>query len=143
MPELPEAETIVRGIRPAAVGRRVRELEVVHADVLLAPPARLRQGLLGRRITGVGRRAKNVLLELDDDSVVWINLGMTGGVLPLPRPRRDRPARERYGDAATHPAVVFRLERGLDLVFDDSRRFGTVQQLDAAASAARSATCGP
>jgi formamidopyrimidine-DNA glycosylase len=143
VPELPEAETIVRGIRPAAVGRRIRELEVVHADVLLAPPARLREGLLGRRITGVGRRAKNVLLELDDESVVWINLGMTGGVLPLPRPRRERPARERYEDAATHPAVIFRLERGLDLVFDDSRRFGTVQHLDRAASTARSATFGP
>jgi formamidopyrimidine-DNA glycosylase len=143
VPELPEAETIVRGIRPAAVGRRIEDVEVVHADVLLAPPARLRRGLVGRRIEGVGRRAKNVLLELDDASVVWINLGMTGGMLPLPRPRGARPARARYGAAATHPAVVLRLERALDLVFDDSRRFGTVQHLDAAASAARSATFGP
>jgi formamidopyrimidine-DNA glycosylase len=143
VPELPEAETIVRGIRRAAVGRRIQDIEVVHADVLLAPPARLRKGLIGRRIAGVGRRAKNVLLELDDGSVVWINLGMTGGVLPLPRPRRARPARERYGDAATHPAVVLRLDRALDLVFDDSRRFGTVQHLDAAASEARSTAFGP
>jgi formamidopyrimidine-DNA glycosylase len=143
VPELPEAETIVRGIRPAAVGRRIEDVEVVHADVLLAPAARLRRGLVGRRITGVARRAKNVLLELDDGSVVWINLGMTGGVLPLRRPRSARPPRARYGEAATHPAVVLRLERALDLVFDDSRRFGTVQHLDAAASEARSATFGP
>ena len=143
MPELPEAETIVRGIRPAVSGRRIEKVEVVHADVLRAPSARLRKGLAGRTIAGVGRRAKNVLLELDDGSVVWINLGMTGGVLPLPRPRTAAPARERYGDAATHPAVIFRLDRALDLVFDDSRRFGTVEHFSAPASSARSATFGP
>ncbi|MSR35767.1 MAG: bifunctional DNA-formamidopyrimidine glycosylase/DNA-(apurinic or apyrimidinic site) lyase [Gemmatimonadetes bacterium] len=143
MPELPEAETIVRGLRPAAVGRRIDEVEVVHADVLIAPAARLRKTAAGRRITGVARRAKNVLLELDDGSVIWINLGMTGAVLPLPRPRGAANARTRYADAATHPTVIFRLDRGLDLVFDDSRRFGTVQHLDQAASAARSATFGP
>ena len=143
MPELPEAETIVRGLRPAATGRRIEEVELVHTDVLVTPAARLKRGLAGRRITGVGRRAKNVLLELDDDSVVWINLGMTGAVLPLRRPRRAAPARSRYGDAATHPTVVFRLDQGVDLVFDDARRFGTVQHLDRSASAARSATFGP
>lgn len=143
MPELPEAETIVRGLRPAATGRRVEAVEVVHADVLLTPAPRLQRGLRGLRITAVERRAKNVLLVLDDESVVWINLGMTGAVLPLRRPRRTAPARERYGAAATHPTVVFRLDRGVDLVFDDARRFGTVQHLDRAASAARSATFGP
>jgi formamidopyrimidine-DNA glycosylase len=143
VPELPEAETIVRGIRPVVSGRRVRGVEVVHADVLIGTPARLRRAVTGRTITGVGRRAKNVLLELDDGGVVWINLGMTGGVLPLPRPRGARPARARYGSAAAHPAVVFELDHGVDLVFDDSRRFGTVQALDAASSAARAATFGP
>lgn len=143
MPELPEAETIVRGIRPAASGRRIEEVEVVHPDVLCTPPPRLRKALVGRTIVGVGRRAKNVLLELDDAAVVWINLGMTGGVLPLPRPSGTRPARERYGAVATHPAVVFRLDRETDLVFDDSRRFGTVERLDAASSRARSETFGP
>jgi formamidopyrimidine-DNA glycosylase len=116
--------------------------------VLPDSPARLRRAVVGRTITGVGRRAKNVLVELDDGAVVWINLGMTGGVLPLPRPDSDargraRPARQRYGSAATHPAVIFALDHGLDLVFDDSRRFGTVQALDAAASAARSDNFGP
>ena len=143
MPELPEAETIVRGLRRSVSDRRIQDVEIVHADVLRTPPARLRRALWGRRIAGVERRAKNVLLELDDDSVVWINLGMTGGMLTLPRPRRTRPARQRYGAAATYPAVIFRLDHTLDMVFDDSRRFGTVEHLAAAASAARSATFGP
>lgn len=143
MPELPEAETIVRGIRPAVTGRRIEEVEVVHADVLSVSPARLRKGLIGRRITGVDRRAKNVLIRLDDGSVVWINLGMTGGIAPLPRPTEGLPARARYGEAATHPAVILHLDHAKDLVFDDSRRFGTVEHLDAAASEARSGTFGP
>jgi len=142
VPELPEAETIVRGIRPAITGRRIADVEVVHADVIKGAPARLRRAVAERTVTGVGRRAKNVLIELDDGAVVWINLGMTGGVLPLPRARRTRPAQLRYGDAATHPAVIFELAGGVDLVFDDSRRFGTVEALDAAGSAARSATFG-
>jgi formamidopyrimidine-DNA glycosylase len=143
VPELPEAETIVRGLRPVATGRRIEDVEIVHADVLVTPAPRLKRALKGRRITGVGRRAKNVLIELDDESVVWINLGMTGAVLPLRRPRRPAPPRERYGDAATHPTVVFGLDRGVDLVFDDARRFGTVQHVDREGSAARSATFGP
>jgi formamidopyrimidine-DNA glycosylase len=68
---------------------------------------------------------------------------MTGGVLPLQRPRRPAPPRTRYGEVATHPTVVLRLDGGTDLVFDDSRRFGTVQHLGRAASHARSATFGP
>jgi formamidopyrimidine-DNA glycosylase len=143
MPELPEAETIVRGIRSAVSGRRIEDVEVLHRDVLVATPTRLRRGLAGRRIAGAGRRAKNVLLEMDDGSVVWINLGMTGGVLSLPRPPRTSPARARYGPVATHPAVVFLLGDGTDLVFDDSRRFGTIQHLDPPASEARSRAFGP
>lgn len=143
MPELPEAETIVRGIRPTAVGRRIDAVEIVHRDVLLTPARRLARGLSGRRIAGVGRRAKNILIRLDDDSVIWINLGMTGAVLPLRRPSGSAPARRRYGAAATHPTVVFGLDDGVDLVFDDSRRFGTVQHLDREASAEHSAMFGP
>ena len=143
MPELPEAETIVRGIRPAVSGRSIEDVEVVHPDVLAVPPARLRKGLVGRHIEGVGRRAKNVLIQLEDRSVIWINLGMTGGILALPRPTSRRPAKERYGEMATHPTVVFLLDGRTDLVFDDSRRFGTVEHLSPAASEARSDTFGP
>lgn len=143
MPELPEAETIARGIRPLVSGRRIQDVEIVHADVVTGAPARLSRSVAGRRIATVGRRAKNVLLELDGGSVVWMNLGMTGGVLALPRPRSGEHARVRYGARATHPAVVFRLERGIDLVYDDSRRFGRIQVLTPAQSADRAARFGP
>ncbi|HSG47679.1 MAG TPA: bifunctional DNA-formamidopyrimidine glycosylase/DNA-(apurinic or apyrimidinic site) lyase, partial [Longimicrobiales bacterium] len=137
MPELPEAETLVRGLRPLLPGRTVRKTRVHHADVLRVPPAAFRRGMAGRRITAVGRRAKNVVLTLDGgDAFLVVNLGMTGGLVPLGFPdlRPPRP---------THPAVAFTLDGGHGLVFDDTRRFGCVELLDAATWAGRSARLGP
>ncbi len=136
MPELPEAETIVRGLRPAIVGRTIRSTEVVHADVLREPKRRFADKVRGRRIVGVDRRGKNVLIELDADVFVAINLGMTGRLLPFPgrTPSRLRPH---------HPAVRLRFDSGGVLVFDDTRRFGTVECLSAAEWRERSGRMGP
>ena len=81
LPELPEAETIVRGLRSAVVGRRIVRIEVPHPDVLRQPRHRFSDGVRGRGIVAVERRAKNVLLRLDDRAVVAVNLGMTGRFL--------------------------------------------------------------
>lgn len=134
MPELPEAETIVRGLRPSIVGRTIRGVEVVHADVLRQPTRRFAKEVRGRTIQGVGRRGKNVLVELDADRVIVVNLGMTGRLIPVA---------ERGGREWTHPAVRFRLEGGGALVFDDTRRFGTVECLTREAWDVRSARMGP
>jgi formamidopyrimidine-DNA glycosylase len=128
MPELPEAETIVRGLRPGVVGRTIREIEVMHADVLREPERRFASKVRGRRIVAVGRRGKNVLLQLDAERLVAVNLGMTGRLLPTP---------------AGHPAVRFRFDEGECLVFDDTRRFGTVECLDSAEWQTRSDRMGP
>jgi len=137
MPELPEAETLVRGLRPLLPGRTVRRTRVHHADVLRVPAAAFRAGMVGRRITGVGRRAKNVVLTLDDgDAFLVVNLGMTGGLVPRGFPDVNPPP-------PTHPALAFTLDAGRSLVFDDTRRFGCVELLDAAAWAERSARMGP
>jgi formamidopyrimidine-DNA glycosylase len=136
VPELPEAETIVRGLRPAIVGERVRRIDVPRPDVLREPKARFARKLRGRTLTGVERRGKNVLITLDDGSLVAVNLGMTGRLLPYPAPPRGR---ARPG----HPAVRFGFAGGGVLVFDDTRRFGTVECLDADAWAVRSARMGP
>ena len=136
MPELPEAETIVRGLRPAVVGRSVRRVDVVHDDVLRQPRRRFADAVRGASFASVERRGKNVLLVTDRDRVVAVNLGMTGSLLPFSAPPRGR-ARP------THPAVVFRLDPGGVLYFDDTRRFGTVECLSADAWAERSARMGP
>lgn len=136
MPELPEAETIVRGLRRTVVGERIRAVGVPHPDVLRASPRAFGTRVRGCRIIGIGRRGKNVLISLEEGPVIAVNLGMTGALLPFPRPPRG-------SSAPTHPAVRFLFESGGVLIFDDQRRFGTMEVLDADAWAERQAHLGP
>lgn len=136
MPELPEAETIVRGLRSTVVGSRIAEVDVIHRDVLRAPLRTVRARLRGRLIRGVGRRGKNVLVLLDDGGVLAVNLGMTGCLLPFPSTPRGsaRP---------THPTVRLRFAGGGLLVFHDPRRFGTFEALTRGEWAERDRRMGP
>jgi formamidopyrimidine-DNA glycosylase len=136
VPELPEAETIVRGLRGTVVGARIAGVDVLHADVLRVSPRHLRSRLRGRTIRGIGRRGKNVLLLLDDGGVMAVNLGMTGGLLSFPRAPRG-------AERPTHPAVRLRFEGGGVLVFDDQRRFGTFEALAPSEWEARDRRMGP
>jgi formamidopyrimidine-DNA glycosylase len=136
MPELPEAETLARGLRPLLPGRTIRHVRVHHADVLRTSPARFRAAVRGRTIEAVDRRAKNVLLRLDDGGVLLVNLGMTGWLATRGLAPRDPPR-------PTHPALTFQLDPGGALVFDDVRRFGCVERLDAAGWRARESRFGP
>jgi formamidopyrimidine-DNA glycosylase len=136
VPELPEAETIVRGLRPHVVGRTVRQIEVLHPDVLRVPVAAFTHAVSDRSIEAVERRGKNVVMPLSGGRVLAVNLGMTGKLLPFTSaPSPDR--------APTHPAVRFVLDDGRVLVFDDTRRFGTVECLEASEWRARSDRMGP
>ncbi|MGD2045782.1 MAG: bifunctional DNA-formamidopyrimidine glycosylase/DNA-(apurinic or apyrimidinic site) lyase [Gemmatimonadota bacterium] len=136
MPELPEAETIVRGLRPALVGRAITATDVVHADVLREPAGRFTRDVAEREILEVDRRGKNVVMRLSGDRVLAVNLGMTGRLLP---------SAGNGGDpmSSTHPAVVFELDDGERLVFDDTRRFGTVECLPGGVWLERSERMGP
>ncbi len=122
MPELPEAETIVRGLAGRLPGRTITGVHVKHADVLagLSAPA-FGRALRGRRIEGVERRAKKVVLRLDDGRRLVVNLGMTGGLVLSRSPRAAE---------ATHVAVQLDLDDGESLLYDDSRRFGRLELLD-------------
>jgi formamidopyrimidine-DNA glycosylase len=136
MPELPEAETIVRGLRPSIVGRTIRSTEVLRQDVLRESARRFGGKVKDRRIVEVGRRGKNVLLRLDAERLVAVNLGMTGRLLPTT-------GRENGSVGSRHPAVRFSLDDGETLVFDDTRRFGTVECLDMEEWQTRSERMGP
>lgn len=136
MPELPEAETLVRGLRPALVGRRIRHARIHHADVLRQPPSRFRDAVRGRTVLALERRAKNVLVRLSGDRVLAVNLGMTGWLAPVGVPGRDPPR-------PTHAAVTFVLEGPGSLVFDDMRRFGSVECLDGPTWRERDRRFGP
>lgn len=138
MPELPEAETIARGLNQVLPGKVVRRTEVVRQDVLAAPAAVFAVALRGNRVRSAGRRGKNVVLEFDDRVRVVVNLGMTGRLLVLPAtaPATGAPT-------AGHPAVVFHLDDGSRLVYDDARRFGRLSLLLAGEWTRWSRSLGP
>lgn len=136
MPELPEAETIVRGLRDAVVGETIARAEVLKPDVLREPKRAFWPKVRDREIVAVERRAKNVLIRLEEGRVIAVNLGMTGRLLPFDEPPKGR-------RRPTHPAVRFRFESGGLLVFDDVRRFGTVECLTEEEWMARSESMGP
>lgn len=136
MPELPEAETIVRGLRDAVVGETIARAEVLKPDILRESKRAFWPKVRNREIVAVERRAKNVLIRLEEGRVIAVNLGMTGRLLPFDEPPRGR-------RRPTHPAVRFRFESGGLLVFDDVRRFGTVECLTDEEWRARSHRMGP
>jgi len=117
MPELPEVETVRRGLADAVTGRRVTDV-AIHERRLRKPLARdFAAALTGRRIEQVHRRAKYLLLELDDGASWLVHLGMTGTLVVLPA---DEPRR-------THTHVVATLDDGRTLRFHDPRRFGLMR----------------
>lgn len=135
MPELPEAETIVRDLQARVPGSTVTQVVVTHADVLhrgLTPRA-LEEGVRGRQVHGVSRRGKNVVVELTGDWRVIINLGMTGRVVTSDVPRAGE---------LRHIAVRFDLHDGRAMLYDDARRFGDIDLRDAAGWAERDAELG-
>jgi formamidopyrimidine-DNA glycosylase len=119
MPELPEVETIRRGLTLKMSGRRILRAELRRPDLRRPFPPALAARLDGARIGALGRRGKYILIELDSDGVLLLHLGMSGrvtaGVAGLP----DAP----------HDHVVLRLDDGTVIRFNDPRRFGVLDYI--------------
>jgi formamidopyrimidine-DNA glycosylase len=135
VPELPEAETIARDLRGRIVGARITAVQVIRPDILHAgaKPAKFRADLTGKRFTGVGRRGKKVLLEVEGELTIVVNLGMTGRLIVSDSPRADE---------FRHVAVRFDLDDGRALLYDDIRRFGSLELHNPESLAAREAELG-
>jgi formamidopyrimidine-DNA glycosylase len=114
VPELPEVETVMRGLRPVLEGRRLARVEARRADLRWPIPADLRQRLTGATVTGIRRRAKYGLVDTDRGDTLIIHLGMSG------RMRVDPAADEK------HDHVVIETDEGRRAVFNDARRFGSL-----------------
>ena len=114
MPELPEVETVCRGLATRLVGRTFVRVDQ-HCKALRIPlPPRFAERLVGRRVLGVGRRAKYILVHLDDGTVMLAHLGMSGRMTV----GNGEMAPER------HDHVVFFTDDGARIAFNDARRFG-------------------
>ena len=134
LPELPEVESVVRGLARSLPGHRVQRTEVRRPDVVPGGAHRLQRNLKGARMVSVRRRAKNIVIQLAPDGILAVNLGMTGRLLYF---RNGRSAR------TSHPAVRFHLDQGSRLIFDDVRRFGTVECMTDAEWSTRDVRLGP
>jgi formamidopyrimidine-DNA glycosylase len=115
MPELPEVETVVRGLRPCLEGRRLARVQQRRADLRFPFPENFAARLEGRRVDRIGRRAKYILMHLDDGQVLLCHLGMTGRMTVTT-------ATETPLDKHDH--VILTTEEGREVRFNDARRFG-------------------
>jgi formamidopyrimidine-DNA glycosylase len=122
MPELPEVETVRRGLSPVMTGKRLERVEQRRADLRFPFPEGFVQRLTGARVLSVDRRAKYLLLPLDRGDTLVCHLGMSGRF----EIDHHRPGvfEQTVGDDPKHEHVVFVTEEGVRIAFFDPRRFG-------------------
>ncbi len=119
MPELPEVETVCRGLAAKLEGRRLARVVQRRPDLRFPLPERLAERLTGRRVESIARRGKYILVHLDDGMVLLAHLGMSGRLVISPAPAppaRFAPSR--------HDHVILETEDGSVVAFNDARRFG-------------------
>lgn len=119
MPELPEVETIRRGLDPVLCGRRIADVVTSGAGLRLPFPPGLQEKLSGQKIAATERRAKYILIRLEDGKILILHLGMSGRVRILPPQEADRPRQK-------HDHFSLTLDNGTCIVLNDPRRFGSV-----------------
>ena len=126
MPELPEVETVRRGLAPAMEGRRFAKVEVRRCDLRWPLPRGFAQRLHGKVVEGLGRRAKYLLADLSSGDVLLMHLGMSGsfrvGKNSAPGKYYHEPSR-----STVHDHVVFHMSNGATVTFNDPRRFGSMK----------------
>lgn len=129
MPELPEVETVRRGLIPEIEGRRIVKAIQNRPDLRWPLPERFAERLTGRRVERIGRRGKYLLLELDSAETLIVHLGMSGRFLihASGEQRVGAKFHQAVGQASgKHDHVVLEIEGGARAVFNDARRFGAM-----------------
>lgn len=115
MPELPEVETVRRGLETALKDAIIKRVELRRKDLRIPFPARMAKRLEGKTIRSVSRRAKYLLFDIEGNMVLIAHLGMTGRFSVEPK---------RPKAFATHDHAVFDLTDGRCMIYNDARRFG-------------------
>ena len=133
MPELPEVETVRRGLEPAMEGARFAKVEVHRGDLRWPLTKDFRQRLEGKTVTGIGRRAKYLLVDLSSSEVLLMHLGMSGSFKVFDdkqhRAKRGSPGNyyHQRSEHVAHDHVVFHMSSGAVITFNDPRRFGSMK----------------
>jgi formamidopyrimidine-DNA glycosylase len=122
MPELPEVETVRRGLAPAMEGKRILRVQTRRKDLRFPFPENFNQRIEGARMKHLGRRAKYLVGELSNGEALIMHLGMTGRFTVCGiKPGKFHHA---AGEDEKHDHVVFEMQGGARVVFNDARRFG-------------------
>ena len=143
MPELPEVETVRRGLAPVMEGGVIARADVNRADLRWPFPHDMAGRLRGQTVLGLRRRSKYILADLGSGETLLVHLGMSGRMLvsgdPLGTFVHDHPAPEK------HDHVVLHMENGARITFNDPRRFGAMDLMPTATAQAHPllASLGP
>ena len=124
MPELPEVETVRRGLQPAMQDQKIVRADVNRPDLRWRFPSDMAQRLTGARVVRLWRRSKYILLDLDSKETLIVHLGMSGRMLvsgqQIGEFYQEHPGPEK------HDHVVFHMENDTRVTFNDARRFGAM-----------------
>jgi formamidopyrimidine-DNA glycosylase len=116
MPELPEVETVRRGLEPVMLGRRIRDVILRRPDLRTAIPKNFRDDIAGQKVMKLERRGKYILAVMEDGEGFGLHLGMSGRI------KIEGPSTaQNFG---LHDHVIFMMENGTKIIFNDPRRFG-------------------
>jgi len=133
MPELPEVETIVRGLRKKISGWEISRSEIRNAKSLRGSPDEFRESLCGRKILGFARRGKNIIFHLSGGAALVVHLRMTGQLRLVPPQTAPGP----------HTHAIFFFRKHPDrLCFNDTRKFGRIWLEEKGAEGEIPSLCG-
>lgn len=129
MPELPEVETVRRGLAPVLEGKRIASVTQRRAGLRYPFPDRLAERLTGRKVLRLTRRAKYILIHIEGGEVLIVHLGMSGRFTihpPLKSPKRPGLFHYETADAGEgkHDHIMWDMADGTRIVYCDHRRFG-------------------
>ena len=124
MPELPEVETVRRGLEPVMQGARFAVVEARRRDLRWPLPSDFAARLQGQAVTGLVRRAKYLLVDLSSGEVLLMHLGMSGSFRVAHDCGQRTHERTQH---LTHDHVVFHMSNGARIAFNDPRRFGSMK----------------
>jgi formamidopyrimidine-DNA glycosylase len=140
MPELPEVETVRRGLLSVLEGMVIARAEVNRPDLRWPLPDRMADRLTGRRVLALRRRSKYILADLDSGETLLVHLGMSGRMLvsgaQLGSFYHDHPAPQK------HDHVVLHMAEGARVTFNDARRFGAMDLMPTATAEAHPLLAG-
>src|SRR5262245_8807744 len=135
MPELPEVETVRRGLQPALEGARFKQVLARRGDLRWPLPKDFVPRLEGKTVEGLGRRAKYLLVDLSSGEVLLMHLGMSGSFRVFHNDRKGKPGRYHHerSEHLAHDHIVFEMSSGATVTFNDPRRFGFMKLVARAA----------